>query len=303
MLSLVKRALWAASPRAFDRLVAPHRGQVFAIGIREGASPFALTDLPGNPVLTRDDVTDVPAAFVADPFMIHRDGAWHMFLEVFDRTCRLGRIGLATSEDGRAWRYRQVVLQTTYHMAYPSLVCEGADVFMIPDTPGRGVCLYRAESFPDRWQFETVLVNDGRLADATVLRFDGHWWMFAGCNNGKGKPMSLCLFHADALTGPWQPHAASPLAGDDARSRPAGNLFEVDGRLYRPAQDCAQIYGQRTRAMQITELTLGGYRDAEVESGPIQGPGRDPWNVGGMHHMDLHRKPDGGWIACVDGWH
>jgi hypothetical protein len=34
-----------------------------------------------NPVLTRGDVNDVPALFVADPFILESDGKWHMYFE------------------------------------------------------------------------------------------------------------------------------------------------------------------------------------------------------------------------------
>ncbi len=57
----------------------------WSIGIYAGTSPLDL--LPhgrSNPVLTARDVTDVPAAFVADPFMIKNGPRWYMFFEVFN---------------------------------------------------------------------------------------------------------------------------------------------------------------------------------------------------------------------------
>ena len=53
----------------------------YSIGILGGTSPFDLKEVPGvrNPVLTHKDVTDVSAAFVADPFMVQADGKWAMF--------------------------------------------------------------------------------------------------------------------------------------------------------------------------------------------------------------------------------
>ena len=47
--------------------------------------PFHLvtpTDIT-NPVLTADDVTDVEAEFVADPFMFHENGTWYIFFDSF----------------------------------------------------------------------------------------------------------------------------------------------------------------------------------------------------------------------------
>jgi hypothetical protein len=41
-------------------------------------------------------------------------------------------------------------------------------------------------------------------------------------------------------------------------------VFEVGGKLYRPAQDCARRYGGALRIMEITEWTVNAYRESEV---------------------------------------
>ncbi|GAJ01293.1 unnamed protein product, partial [marine sediment metagenome] len=57
-----------------------------------------------NPVLTANDVSDVPANLVADPFLVHNNDAWFMFFEVLNETTKpgpefryphIGAIGLA----------------------------------------------------------------------------------------------------------------------------------------------------------------------------------------------------------------
>ena len=72
-----------------------------------GASPLRLRHAPWglSPVLTREDVSDVRAMFVADPFLLRVGDRWHMFFEVcnFDADC--GQIAWATSKNGFAWSY------------------------------------------------------------------------------------------------------------------------------------------------------------------------------------------------------
>lgn len=46
------------------------------------------------------------------------------------------------------------------------------------------------------------------------------------------------LFFADSLTGEWTPHPTNSVVSDVRRSIPAGKLFEQEGKLMRPAQDC-----------------------------------------------------------------
>ena len=83
--------------------------------------PFHFVTPTGitNPVLTADDVTDVEAEFVADPFMFHENGTWYMFFEVYNLDNDQGDVGLATSSDGLHWDYEQIVLSDDMHHSYP----------------------------------------------------------------------------------------------------------------------------------------------------------------------------------------
>lgn len=82
---------------------------LWSIGIYTGSSPVSLMPAPGimNPVLTRDDVTDVCALMVADPFMIKVGDIWYMFFELYTRRSH-GEIGCSISNDGFKWTYQVV---------------------------------------------------------------------------------------------------------------------------------------------------------------------------------------------------
>ena len=86
---------------------------IWSIGIYTGVSPLHVgpAGVPDNPVLTAAHVTDIPATFVADPFMLRVQQTWSMFFEVLHAQWQRGVIGLATSHDGWHWRYERVVLQ------------------------------------------------------------------------------------------------------------------------------------------------------------------------------------------------
>jgi len=57
------------------------RWREWSIGIYAGPSPLDLASPEEivNPVLTRENFSDIGAEFVADPFMVNRDGIWYMF--------------------------------------------------------------------------------------------------------------------------------------------------------------------------------------------------------------------------------
>lgn len=276
--------------------------KAWSIGIYVGPSPFDFLPAAGieNPVLSRSDVSDVPASFVADPFMIRVNDAWQMFFEVKNILTKKGEIGLAVSKNGVGWTYRQIVLAEPFHLSYPYVFEFDREYYMIPETLAANcIRLYKADCFPTRWIPVADLI-DGTFADPSILRFDGKWWMFA-C----AAPFEhdvLRLFFADDLFGPWIEHPQSPIVESNPHiGRPAGRTVTWNGRVIRYAQDCYPKYGGKVRALEIVELTPTSYREEESDSSPVLMPGEGGWNGQGMHHIDPHLNADGNWIACVDG--
>lgn len=277
--------------------------ETWSIGICAGPSPLTLAPAPGvtNPVLTRDDVSDEPAVFVADPFMLFRNGRWFMFFELLNWRANKGEIGLATSEDGRDWRYEQRVLVEPFHLSYPHVFEHDGECYMVPESRQAGaVRLYRAADFPCEWSLVATLLETDQLVDSTLFRTEDRWWMFAGdCSSGRHD--RLRLFRAENLTGPWREHAASPVVdGDDRVARPAGRVVRCGGRWLRFAQNCHGAYGIDVRAFAITDLDESMYRETPAAAEPVLRP--EGWVSGGMHHVDSCRLADGSWLACVDGW-
>lgn len=274
---------------------------MWSIGIYTGSSPYELNSPLhiDNPVITCASIHDVPATFVADPFMI-RANQWFMFFEILRAGTNLGEIGLATSENLSEWRYEGVVLREEFHLSYPYVFEWQNAYYMIPETLGaNAACLYRAEEFPRRWSMAARLV-EGPCADPSIVRYHDWWWLFA-CS-APYQHDTLRLYFAEELTGPWREHPRSPLIKANMRqARPAGRVVIRNDKLIRFAQDCVPLYGSRVRAFDILELTPSTYAEVENKASPILQPGGAGWNALGMHHLDAHQQADGNWIACVDG--
>jgi hypothetical protein len=277
-----------------------------------------------NPVLTAAQVTDVPATFVADPFMIQVHQTWYMFFEIYQTQWQRGVIGLATSRDGWHWRYAGVVLQEPFHLSYPYVFTWQDDYYMVPETLEAGaIRVYRAADFPTTWVCVGSVLA-GQYADPSLFRADGKWWMLV-CST-PFQHDTLCLYCADTLLGPWRAHAQNPLIRGDAHSaRPGGRVTVLgegpDGpaptqsrqgrgrpastqsrqRIIRYAQDDAPFYGRQVRAFEIIELTTTRYTEREVPESPVLQPSGAGWNAKGMHHIDPHRLDDTHWLASVDG--
>src|SRR5258708_6677101 len=207
---------------------------VWSIGIYTGSSPFDLSSAPGvaNPVLAAADVSDVPAGFVADPFMLRCGDTWHMFFEVFNKETFKGEIGLATSTNGSHWTYQRIVLAEPYHLSYPYVFEWQGEHYLVPETLApKSIRLYRATSFPNEWTWASNLVS-GEFADPSLFRFADRWWLLA-CSTPQEHD-TLRLFFADELPGPWFEHPSSPIvAGDNRKARPGGRVLVLGDRIIR----------------------------------------------------------------------
>ncbi len=300
---IIKRLIspWIDVPLGAPRKVQ----QLWSIGIYMGESPFDFVSAENvaNPVLTPLDVLDVPAAFVADPFMLCANHRWFMFFEVMNRQRRKGEIGLAISEDGMNWTYQQIVLFEPFHLSYPYVFEWMGEYYMVPESGATGsVRLYKALKFPLQWSFIGTLLNGPSLWDPSIFHYAGKWWLFVDASP-EFKHDTLRLFHADDLMGSWLEHPQSPIIeGNPHIARPAGRVLVVNGRVIRYAQDCYPTYGTQVRAFEITELTTSGYHErGDHECSVLRASGAG-WNGSGMHHIDAHLLSDGRWLACVDGW-
>jgi hypothetical protein len=283
--------------------IARRDDDVWSIGIYRGTSPLDLSPVAdANPVLTRDDVSDVAAIAVADPFLVPADRRWFMFFEVMTWPSSRGEIAYAESENGVHWKYGGTVLRAPFHLSYPHVFEWNGAYYMVPESSQAGVVnLYRATRFPTEWSIVATLLEGRRLMDPTIFRYGDRWWLFVETNE-RHRHATLRLYQAGNLMGPWQEHPRSPVIdGNPRAARPAGRVLVDRSRVVRFAQDCHPRYGSGVRAFEVTELTPSTYTEHEVSPHPILSAGPLDWQAGGMHHVDVHRTIDGGWLAAVDG--
>lgn len=281
------------------------QNEIWSIGLYEGPEPVTLSPAAGvrNPILTASDVTDVPARFVADPFMAKRNGQFHLFFELLNMKRNTGEIGHAVSNDLKTWRYTRVVLKERFHLSYPYVFEHDGEMYMIPEcAKSKSIRLYRAGSFPEGWRQIATLLKGNKhkvpLLDPSVICHNGHWYLFSYMR----KMNNLHLHVAESLTGPWREHPASPIfRNSDHFARPGGRVIRDGTILYRFAQDGLPYYGSKVWGFRITELTPTSYYEEAVSETPVIQAGPESWNNMGMHTIDAHKMPDGRWIALVDG--
>ncbi|UCF35885.1 MAG: hypothetical protein JSU96_13755 [Acidobacteriota bacterium] len=272
---------------------------IWSVGVLTGSSPFELSEPREglNPVLTAADVTDFDADIVAHPFMLIEDSRYYLFCTVKYGPDDAGGIGLAESSDGLDWEYRQLVIKEPFVLSYPYVFKWEGEYYLIPEAHTEtSVRLYRATSFPLEWSYEGDLISGDHFISASVVHYDGRWWMFVSPAGND----TLRLFFAPELKGSWTEHPLSPIVEKNRDiARPGGRLLVLDNVLYRMGQDCDPTYGNQVHAFRITEISPETYREEMVEPALVKATG-EGWNAEAMHHVDPQQVGENQWIAAVD---
>lgn len=272
---LVARGLAVAIAKEIYRLCcyAPH----WHIGWRfnDGAGVWQTGDLSGPSWTVLGDPGN---HFYADPFPITWQGRTFVFFEDLDHRVGKGIISAIEFNDAGPVGEVVPVLEEPWHLSYPFLIESDGALWMIPESSLNGdVTLYKCVRFPDKWERHATLLSGLELADATITQHDGLHYLFGAWRDGTGGYSdSLAIYCADRLLGPWSPHASNPVLIDRASTRPAGNFVTLNGKLWRPVQDCSDGYGAALALAEVVELSPTTFRQIvrhSLRPGPLW-PGR-----------------------------
>lgn len=276
----------------------------------EPLNPRADTEVE-NPVLTADDVDDVDAGYVYNPFLYVEDEEWHMFFTV--SADGRGRIAHASSDDrGVTWEYDRLVLNLRNNVAFPNVFkWEGSYYMTVQRSPGDSpVSLYKANSFPSEWYEVTELFDptdhDHEMTDRSLFHWDDQWWCIGGDNRE-----DTYLYYSDELErSGWEPHDLNPVVESrPAAARPGGRPIVRENDVLMFFQSLVGGFGTEVNAYRISELTPSTYEDERHPASPLvrgtdrlTSEGEAEWNADRMHHYDPWYLGEGeGWRIAVDG--
>lgn len=238
---------------------------------------------------------DRPGAFAADPFPIESGGTLFCFFELLPYATNRGHIAYVVLDPRAAGPLRVVdAIVAPHHLSYPYLLEHDGRIVCVPEAAESGrVTAYAARDFPGGWYEERTLIDGFAGVDNTLFEHDGRWWLLA-TDGRSGTNSELHVWYADTLFGKWRPHRANPVKRSLAGTRPGGRPFAVDGRLYRPAQDCSARYGGRLIVNEITALSPDHFSERAVSV--IEPDARGPY-AAGLHTANAGRSD----VFAVDG--
>lgn len=208
--------------------------------------------------------------FWADPFPWSHRGAEHVFFEAYDYARGIGEIHVVPVDaEGRAGPVQRV-MHGPRHLSYPFLFEHAGNPHLLVEcSQSRRIDAFRSTDWPTGWVHAATLIDGWRAVDGTVVRHGDRWWLFACVaetpfDDGGREFNELFLFHANDPLGPWHPHRQNPVVTDVRRARPAGPCFVHEGRLVRPAQDCAAEYGHRIVFNEVRRLDPDHYEEHPI---------------------------------------
>ena len=259
----------------------------WTIGIYRSNSPFHFNALQGwiNPRFRAEDVTDVPAKFVADPFLIKEDQTWNLFFEVYNNDTQQGDLAVATSKNTWIWNYEKIIIDEPFHLSYPYVFQTDGQYYLIPESfEDNSIRLYKADKFPTQWSYIKTLVEGRDYVDNSIVHYNNRWWLFSSVTSND----KLYLHYSDSLTGPWKEHPMSPIVvGDVHKSRPSGRLLVLDNKLYRFTMDIDPPVGtHQVMAYEIMEITPEIYSEQLAQEAAVVMPSGSGWNGQAMHQLD-----------------
>ena len=259
--------------------------------------------IDGNGVLENKNLTGTPWKiidhpydhFYADPFLFNHEGRDYLFFELFDHHVGKGTLAVIRFDENGNPGPAEPVLEEPWHLSYPFIFSWQGDIWMIPESSNNNdVAVYRATNFPLKWERHETLLSGLEAADATIIEYQGAWWMFAVEREGLGGYSdTLCLYKADNPLGPWVPHPQNPVLIDHKTARSAGKMVIKNDKLWRPVQDCERGYGSAIGLAEVTQLDDEGFAqhiNTVIHSGGPEWPGRK-----------IHTRNRVGRLEVIDG--
>ncbi len=236
-----------------------YSGYYFTIGLRHRTDAAVLDSRRFSVEYT------IPAnrkRWYADPILVEEAGRSYLFYEAVSQN--LGRLEVREVLSDLSLSEPTKILSGPKHYSYPLVFRKNNCWYMIPESSSEErIYLYRAVSFPDRWEGVTELLH-GSYVDTTVFPCDNRWILLTFEAGHQTEAVCPKAFE-------WVDNAGEvilrPLRWDGADGlsvRGAGPVFSYHGQLCRPAQkNQEQVYGDSLIFYQI-RLTDDTYSETPI---------------------------------------
>lgn len=196
--------------------------------------------------------------WAADPFLFDYNNETYIFAELYDyKLCR-GCIGYCKWNGSSFGDWKKIITEE-YHLSYPFIFEYNDNIFIMPESGAdKSLYLYRAVDFPDIWEKYKVLRENVVYGDTTPFSYNNHHYALSydvSTDNYK-----LMLLDFDDMS---NDRSLDDINSTELR-RPAGSVFEKEGKIFRPAQNCTNDYGEGILFYQV-DFKSGNYNEIKID--------------------------------------
>lgn len=213
--------------------------EVFTVGYRRRKNDI----LPVSGFGEFDLVFTDKNYWYADPILFTDNGVSYLFIELFDKKADRGKIAYCTLTDQGPTPFK-VVIDEPFHMSFPMTFRFDGDIYMLPETSqDKSLRLYKAISFPDKWELVKRFETSELLVDTVVTHVSEKSFGILACESNPDKEYE-CRFLKFEITkdnpGEFSIRADkdfNSIQKFDLVSRNGGPIFDYDGKRYIAAQE------------------------------------------------------------------
>lgn len=185
---------------------------------------------------------------------------------------------------------RYVMLDLNTHLSYPAYIHYDRKVYVYPENGASGkLNIYEYDEIHHKL-INPICILDEVVADSTILEFNGRYYLSA--TKFPDTQEKAYLYDSDSLFGPFKQIGKGPYQISRSCSRQGGNWINVNDRLYRPAQDCAEKYGAALTIMEMSDISMSIHEKPCFHLNP----------VGIRYNLGLHTLNFLDDVCVIDGY-
>lgn len=225
--------------------------------------------------------------FQADPFIIEKDEQTvSIIFEEFSMDKNYGNISLMVVDEKMNVLDKKILLDTGSHLSFPFVFKASGKTYIIPESVKNGrVSCYEYIKTETKLVFRGDLVKMP-LYDPAVLYMNNKYWLFGSVFENRNI-YRLHIYYSDSLLGPYSPLPGNPVASGLDGVRSAGGFFEVDGSLFRAAQNCANRYGDSITINKLLILNEKEFSEEPYMTIMINEKNRKQHNIQTIHTLNI----------------
>ena len=157
----------------------------------------------------------------------------------------------------------EIILELQTHLSFPFIIRKNGKIFLMPENSASGCSTVYEYNDANRKLTPLHHIAEEPFADATIFEMEGQSYLCTTMlPDTNSKSVKIYTLNKDAFK---VVDRVATVKFPIVCGRNAGEVFTVDGQMYRPAQDCTLRYGHGVILQKMT-MENGEWRLENVNS-------------------------------------